>query len=477
MRKIIIIAILSILSVSNALAYDYGNGKHIDDKAKQTIDASVGKLSESRASVIQGKVAILLKRKFSKKNMELLEYIGYALQIRNTKQATQVSNVAKMESGSVNILTTSTTNVATDYKKIRTINELYQNVGARGDCVMRNESNITSVVKIEIGAETKYTIPKNSMFEVAFNDSDILNWGWFSGSLNLSKSLLLPICGERAVYLSMEWYTETVKSISIVSKACKVVGDSEYENAMDEYLKSKNFVNDIWANNGGRNCNDIINADVVDVVGKDFYDAIKADTDVMSSLHYLIVFNWVEASKKLISAVPKNKNWLYYRQFLDTHRKIDQTKLASAKELQGLVDSLTTGITDENKKIETIFNWIVDNIKYDDYTNNLYANYKTEQDFWANFENNPKANDVAFGIATYKNRMGICSGYAQLFSTMLLMSWIEDQEVKTWLTGKIDVSSKHHAWNRIGSYYYDPTWGKKWYKLTKEDMYKDRKDD
>lgn len=171
MRKIIIIVILSILSVSNALAYDYGNGKHIDDKAKQTVDASVGKLSESRASMIQGKVAILLKRKLSKKNMELLEYIGYALQSRTVENTTvhtpDILNTPKTESVAINLPvvqniprtntgnfnSTTSPNSQFDYTTIKTVDELKRYVKEY----------------IEIEPSLKYTDSTGNVYSVGFS--------------------------------------------------------------------------------------------------------------------------------------------------------------------------------------------------------------------------------------------------------------------------------------------------------------------
>lgn len=165
----------------------------------------------------------------------------------------------------------------------------------------------------------------------------------------------------------------------------------------------------------------------------------------------------------------------YYQEFVDGNGNLDTKKIEAYKSLQILVGNLTAGMTDDDKKIEGIFNWIVGNIKYNEAVDRLLTTVKTEDEFNEGIKNISNKN-VWSGIYTYINKDGVCAGYANLFSIMLTMAWINDQEVKAGLVNGGPIWKSSHVWNRVGSYYYDPTWGKNWYKLTKDTMYQNRKD-
>ncbi len=91
------------------------------------------------------------------------------------------------------------------------------------------------------------------------------------------------------------------------------------------------------------------------------------------------------------------------------------------------------------KKIQKIYNFVLDNISY---TQNLDLEDKK----------------IFSGIESYKNRDGVCEGYSKLMVYMLWFAWISDYEAIRWyVIDAVDFPEIGHAWVRIGDKYYDPT--------------------
>lgn len=478
MKKIIITMLVFLLSISNTIAFDYGDWKYINDTFKQKVDTLLEKTQDSKKVIIQDKVkAFLKKTNLSENNRNLLQYIDYNISSKWVVKKITVKNIPKIKTTDLNIQWINSSTWNYNYKTVKTIRELFKYTKDNIWCLSYEEINQPEISYTITWMKTKYIIPNNSLLKITFDYNDNINRWSFDEPLDISQSLSMSVCWEHTIYLTKKWFTKIEEPIVTTSRACTIVWDADYQKAMDEYLKSKNFINDATIKNRWTDCLSIINADIIEAFWDNFYNSVKNDQKTLSSLYHLIVYNWLDATKKLNTSVIKSKDWLYYNQFLDINQKIDQGKIDTYNELQNLVDNLTKWIDNNDKKIEVIFNWIVNNIKYDEYTNSLYANYTNEQQFQNDFGKNSKINAVIYGISTYKNKSGICMGYSQLFYTMLLMTWIENQDIVTWLIGKVNVNSKHHSWNRVGSYYYDTTFWKYWYKLTKDNINKDRTED
>lgn len=108
------------------------------------------------------------------------------------------------------------------------------------------------------------------------------------------------------------------------------------------------------------------------------------------------------------------------------------------KNLKNETISLTTWLTNE-KKIEAIYNYILDKLEYTKVVN---------------FENH----EIFSWIITYKNKTWVCEWYAKLFIYMLNFSWIWNAELIRWnVIDAVDFPKIWHAWLKIDDKYYDPT--------------------
>lgn len=107
-------------------------------------------------------------------------------------------------------------------------------------------------------------------------------------------------------------------------------------------------------------------------------------------------------------------------------------------ELKKISEELTEWLSKEDK-IKVIYNYVLENINY---TNPIDLSKK----------------EIFSWIHTYKNRDGVCEWYVKLMAYMLMFSWVEDIEVIRWFViNAPDFPKVWHAWLKIWSYYYDPT--------------------
>lgn len=103
-------------------------------------------------------------------------------------------------------------------------------------------------------------------------------------------------------------------------------------------------------------------------------------------------------------------------------------------------------------KTKESYNWVLSNISY--FTENL----------------NTTANTSIFsGLYTFQNKIWVCDWYTKTFAYLLMFSWIENVELKTWFVINSDLFPTFgHAWVKIWNYYYDPTFDDPiWQKSTK----------
>lgn len=174
-------------------------------------------------------------------------------------------------------------------------------------------------------------------------------------------------------------------------------------------------------------------------------------------------------SNKLLSWV-KNKSYFVKLIYDD----LEKSNISETDILNILEKIKKTSLSfKSNDKIKEAYAWILNNISY--FSWDLNSSASTPIFSW---------------LYTYQNRIWVCDWYSKLFSYLLMFSWIEDVEVKTWFVINSELFPDFwHAWVRIWWYYYDPTfddpiWRKsnktseeyKYFKLPKDILYADRFD-
>ncbi|NDK07913.1 hypothetical protein EOM39_01550 [Candidatus Gracilibacteria bacterium] len=154
------------------------------------------------------------------------------------------------------------------------------------------------------------------------------------------------------------------------------------------------------------------------------YSFIKNYTEE-KLINYEII-KYINDKSKFLSYVYDDKKNLSY----DTNKYFTELKKIS--------EDLTQGLSKEDK-IKVIYNYVLENINY---TNPIDLSKK----------------EIFSGIHTYKNRDGVCEGYVKLMAYMLMFSGVDDIEViRGFVINAPDFPKVGHAWLKIGSYYYDPT--------------------
>ncbi|MFK7779800.1 MAG: transglutaminase domain-containing protein [Candidatus Gracilibacteria bacterium] len=141
-------------------------------------------------------------------------------------------------------------------------------------------------------------------------------------------------------------------------------------------------------------------------------------------------------SDYIISGVTNKHEFL--SELIDDKRYIysdtDSLFLSLKIETENLIKGLSNG-----NKVSKIYEYILKNISYS-----------------TTFSINNK--EIFSGIITYKNKNGICGGYTKLSLYMLSFAGIFDAKVvKGDVLDAADFPNIGHAWLKIGSLYYDPT--------------------
>ena len=124
---------------------------------------------------------------------------------------------------------------------------------------------------------------------------------------------------------------------------------------------------------------------------------------------------------------------------------------------EDLVAELVTPDMTDRQKVETVYQWITDNVEYD------WRYYQAP-------ETMPQISTTALGAL--RDHVAICGGYSWAFKTMLDVCGIESYPVSGVL------GSEYHAWNYVildgEGYYCDPTsdrgGGQYWFLRTKEEL-------
>lgn len=215
-----------------------------------------------------------------------------------------------------------------------------------------------------------------------------------------------------------------------------------------------------------------------------------------------------------------DSEWFYYSDFVKLWYSQDKIIILSkdskyyiVKDFQKtkLFDaSLISGVKDKNKFLNFIYddirkspinsNYIETNLKNIktitagfksiDKTKDAYAWVLSNINYFTWDLNNSSNSTVFSGLYTFQNKTWVCDWYTKILAYLLMFSWIENLEIKTWFVINSDLFPNFwHAWVKIWDYYYDPTfddplWQKstktfdkyKYFKLPKDLLYSDRFD-
>lgn len=154
---------------------------------------------------------------------------------------------------------------------------------------------------------------------------------------------------------------------------------------------------------------------------------------------YIFINNFSE--EKLINQdIIKNiiNKDLFLSYIIDDKKNLNYETDKYFLELKNITENLTAWLTKE-EKIKKIYDYILKNISY---TNPIDLSKK----------------EIFSWIDTYKNKNWVCEWYAKLMTYMLMFSWIEDVEIIRWFVlNAPDFPKVWHAWVKVWSYYYDPT--------------------
>ena len=130
-------------------------------------------------------------------------------------------------------------------------------------------------------------------------------------------------------------------------------------------------------------------------------------------------YKFVLTEKISVSAGNSNSAYLGSIQMINWNTGMSAIKKAA---------SLTEGLSNDEAKVKKIYNYVVNNIRYDyDKLNNLPSNYIPSID------------------STYKSKSGICYDFASLTAAMLRSVGIPTKLVM----GYADGVTGYHSWNEV----------------------------
>lgn len=158
--------------------------------------------------------------------------------------------------------------------------------------------------------------------------------------------------------------------------------------------------------------------------------------------------------------------------FIKSLEKKDENLDRDFMILKKLSKDLTKWIDKKEEIIKTIYNYILENLTYDE-------NYNEKISKWEY--------DIFSWIKSFKNKIWVCQWYVEMFNLMLAFNNIKSEIIKGDVINSKDFPNIWHAWVKIDNFYYDPTfddpiWNKKtkkfqdyfYYKLPKDLFYTNR---
>jgi transglutaminase/protease-like cytokinesis protein 3 len=116
-----------------------------------------------------------------------------------------------------------------------------------------------------------------------------------------------------------------------------------------------------------------------------------------------------------------------------------------------LTERLTSPFSDDIDKVRAIYYWITKNIDYD----------------YENYNNNSVTEDQGRPEIVLQNKMAVCSGYSNLFKSMVEFCNIECEVITGYARNNLEtifVNEPNHAWNAVKLvdrwYLFDVTWAR-----------------
>ncbi|EKD44314.1 MAG: hypothetical protein ACD_71C00179G0009 [uncultured bacterium (gcode 4)] len=143
-----------------------------------------------------------------------------------------------------------------------------------------------------------------------------------------------------------------------------------------------------------------------------------------------------------------NQNSMNHLAFVLTNFPYSNWK-SSLHNIKSKTTEITNGAITEEEKVKRIYDWITNNIIYDEYSSQ-YINWKiTEATYKANV-----TTSVYNPFGTFDNKKGVCQGISYLFYFMLEFAGVKGSGIET---GYLLTKYLSHQWNRVGDYYFDVT--------------------
>ena len=207
----------------------------------------------------------------------------------------------------------------------------------------------------------------------------------------------------------------------------------------------------------------------------------------LNNYYFMYLKNWNTFKNQVIfvdkSLVKKYKitiPWLnVLAKYIATDFQYDKEdlnkRIETFKEINTTTQKIIAWKQTQDEKISAIYNWINQNINYDD---SLLQNILNKNTFKIKIQDITDKDKSHSWIDTFETKKGVCDWIAKLFTYMIAFAWIKNYEVITW----IDLNSiVFHAWVRIWDKYFDPTYDLsnkdtllKYYNLPKDLFYADR---
>lgn len=186
---------------------------------------------------------------------------------------------------------------------------------------------------------------------------------------------------------------------------------------------------------------------------------VRAEETGYTYLSEQEMYNWLAAQQG--SAVrPVNLNQAEHciNDFHPADWVLAVSKEDIFQQIVSLTDSLVSGKGSETEKALAIYNWISQNVAYDDTAREYYYKLATTG-VWPTEEESARVSQAADAFYTFYNRRAICDGYAHLSWLMLTIAEIPS----AWIVGNAHLGEAH-AWNAAcvdGRWIlFDATWSK-----------------
>lgn len=173
------------------------------------------------------------------------------------------------------------------------------------------------------------------------------------------------------------------------------------------------------------------------------FNWINKDTTLVTSENWKIIFikNYKEfrlVSDSIIYWLPWKKEILETLKNIKYYDKKDENLDKDFIELKEVSEKLGSWVNKKHEIIKILYNYILTNLRYEE---NIVAN-----DY-----------NIYSWIKTFKRNVWVCQWYVELFTLMLAFNNVKADIIKGDVIDSEDFPKIPHAWVKIDSFYYDPT--------------------